>query len=47
MAIDQAGRADCRVGSYTRPILTEIDGTVAFEDLFEASMTETIDGQQA
>ena len=29
---------------YTRPILTEIDGTVAFEDLVEgASMTETID----
>ncbi len=29
---------------YTRPILTEIDGTVAFEDLVEgASMTETVD----
>jgi len=29
---------------YTRPILTEIDGAVAFEDLVEgASMTETID----
>ncbi|HUB63760.1 MAG TPA: DNA-directed RNA polymerase subunit beta' [Methylocella sp.] len=29
---------------YTRPILTEIDGTVGFEDLVEgASMTETID----
>ncbi|MCL2384754.1 MAG: DNA-directed RNA polymerase subunit beta' [Alphaproteobacteria bacterium] len=29
---------------YTRPILTEIDGTVDFEDLVEgASMTETID----
>ncbi|HUI20694.1 MAG TPA: DNA-directed RNA polymerase subunit beta' [Methylocella sp.] len=29
---------------YTRPILTEIDGTIAFEDLVEgSSMTETID----
>jgi len=29
---------------YTRPILTEIDGTVAFDDLVEgASMTETVD----
>ncbi|MCI0467779.1 MAG: DNA-directed RNA polymerase subunit beta', partial [Beijerinckiaceae bacterium] len=29
---------------YTRPILTEIDGTAGFEDLVEgASMTETID----
>ncbi|MGB8276801.1 MAG: DNA-directed RNA polymerase subunit beta' [Methylovirgula sp.] len=29
---------------YTRPILTEVDGTVDFEDLVEgASMTETVD----
>ena len=29
---------------YTRPILTEIAGTIGFEDLVEgASMTETID----
>ena len=29
---------------YTRPILTEVDGTVAFEDLVEgASMNETVD----
>ncbi len=29
---------------YTRPILTEVDGVIAFEDLVEgASMTETID----
>ena len=29
---------------YTRPIITEIDGVVGFEDLVEgASMTETVD----
>jgi DNA-directed RNA polymerase subunit beta' len=38
------GQRIAELDPYTRPILTEIDGVIGFEDLVEgASMTETID----
>ena len=40
----QARPAHRRVGSYTRPIMTEVEGTVGYEDLVEGqSLTETLD----
>jgi len=44
MATRSRRPAHCEWDPYTRPISTEIAGTVSFEDLVEgASMTETID----
>ena len=41
---DQARPEHCRMGSLTRPILTEIDGVIGFEDLVEgSSMSEQVD----